>query len=393
MLSPALFLNLAHFLDHFFLLIFPTAVLAIHPAWDMSYAQALSLGTPGFVAFAVATPVAGWLGDRFGARPMMTVFFFGLGLSSIATGFATGPWSLAAGLAAIGVFAAIYHPVGTALVVRVAERRGRALGVNGVFGNIGVAAAALVTAWLTASLGWRTAFVAPGIVSCVLGLGFLASFRGAGRAAAAGPAAAQPAGAAADQVRVLVVVAVNSLLGGVVFNGVTIALPKLFSERLHDGDLAAVGSYASLVFALAAFTQIPVGRLLDRVGPKPILMVMVVLQTALLALIARLEGPLVVVAAVPLMLAVFGTIPVGAWLVSHYVSAEWRGRAYSVQFLLSLGVSSAVVPLISYTYALSGGLALVFWIFAGATALVLAVSGLLLPSPRAMGVGLGVARS
>jgi MFS family permease len=392
MLSLALFLNLAHFLDHFFLLIFPTAVLAIHPVWDMSYGEALALGTPGFVAFAVATPLAGWLGDRFGARPMMTVFFFGIGVSSVLTGFAAGPVTLACGLAAIGVFASIYHPVGTAMVVRVATRRGRALGVNGVFGNMGVAAAALVTAWLTAQLGWRTAFILPGVLTCLLGVGF-AVRREPEAAEEALPA--KPAGKArpqADQIKVLLVVATSSLFGGMVFNGVTIALPKLFSERLHEGDLATVGSYASLVFALAAFTQIPVGRLLDRIGAKPIFVTVTLLQTVLLTVIAQTEGPLVVVTAIPLMLAIFGVVPVGAWLVSHYVAPEWRSRVFSVQFLLALGVSSAVVPLLSYTHEATGGFRLAFFLFAGATAIVCATASILLPTPKAMQARMAAAR-
>ncbi|ESR23209.1 MFS transporter [Lutibaculum baratangense] len=375
----ALLLNLAHFLDHFFLLIFPTAVLAIHPAWGMSYGEALSLGTPAFVVFALATPLSGWLGDRLGGRPMILAFFLGIGLSSIATGLATGPVTLALGLAAIGLFASIYHPVGTAMVVRVAVRRGRALGVNGVFGNMGVAAAALVTAWLAAHMGWRAAFVLPGILSCVAGLAYALVSDDVGAETAEPHRTGGGDGARGEQARVLLVVAVNALLGGIVFNGVTIALPKLFSERLDGAGLAAVGAYASLVFALAAFTQIPVGRLLDRIGAKPILVSLVALQTVLLALVSTVEGPLVVLAAVPLMLAVFGTIPVGVWLISHYVAPDWRSRVYSVQFLLSLGVGAVVVPVLAWTHEASGGFRLAFLLFAGATGAVLATSAMLLP--------------
>jgi membrane fusion protein, multidrug efflux system len=150
MRGPILYINIAHFLDHYFLLIFPTAVLAIAPAWGMGYGEALALATPGFVAFALATPAAGWLGDRYGEAPLMAVFFIGIGLASVATGLAAGPVSLAIGLTAIGLFASIYHPVGTAYLVRLAARTGAALGVNGVFGNLGVAAAAGLTGVITA---------------------------------------------------------------------------------------------------------------------------------------------------------------------------------------------------------------------------------------------------
>src|SRR5690606_21850402 len=125
----------------------------------------------------------------------------------------------------------------------------------------------------------------------------------------------------AEQVRVLFVVGIAALFGGLAFNGITIALPKLFEEKLATtaSGLAQIGLYASLVFALAAFTQIPVGRLIDRIGPKPVMVVLTVTQAVLFVVLSRSEGVWAVVAAVPLMLAVFGEVPVTAWLVSRYV--------------------------------------------------------------------------
>jgi len=372
-----LFINVAHFLDHYFLLIFPTAVLAIHPGWGLSYGEALALGTPGFVAFALCTPLSGWLGDRYGGRPLMIAFFLGIGLASMATGLATGPVTLAIGLTAIGIFASIYHPVGTAMVVRLAAKTGRALGVNGVYGNLGVAAAAGVTGLLAGWFGWRTAFVAPGALAALIGLAFLMLPEAeTGHDGKTGPKTI--AASNGDRIRVLAVVFVASLFGGIAFNGITVALPKVFEERLGDGtsSLAAIGAYASLVFALAAFTQIPVGRLLDRVGAKPIMVTMTGLQMALFLLLSQMHGPLAVLVAIPLMLAVFGEIPVSAWLIGHYVAPEWRSRVYSLQFLLALGVSAAVVPLISLLYERTGSQTALLVVLGGAMGLVFAMAWL-----------------
>lgn len=375
MRNSLIFINIAHFLDHYFLLIFPTAVLAIHPAWGMSYAEALALGTPAFAAFALATPLAGWLGDRWGGEKMMAVFFLGIGLSSVATAFAAGPVTLAVGLAAIGVFASIYHPVGTALIVRQAVKTGRALGVNGVFGNMGVAAAALATGALTAWLGWRAAFLVPGVVTLAIGIGYLATGLSAPVGAGNGRGSTFVVASRLDQVRVLAIVAVASLMGGLAFQGVTIALPKLFEERLSaDIGLAGIGAWVSLVFALAAFTQIPVGRALDRIGAKPIMFTFTGLQALLLAAVWQVDGALTVLLAVPLMVAMFGEVPVGAWLIGHYVPAEWRSRAYSVQFLLGLGVASGVVPLIAWLHARTGDSGALFLAMACAVGAVFVAS-------------------
>src|SRR5262249_26733907 len=159
---PLLFLNLAHFCTHYFLLIFPTAVLAISRDWGLTYGAALAYGTATFVALALGTLPAGWLGDRWRRSRLIAIFFFGLGLSSILAGLASGPVWLTAGLACIGLFAAIYHPVAIAAVVQLAERRGWELAVNGVYGNLGFAGAAVVTGLLTEAFGWRTAFLVPG---------------------------------------------------------------------------------------------------------------------------------------------------------------------------------------------------------------------------------------
>lgn len=373
------FVNIAHFMDHYFLLIFPTAVLAIHPAWNMSYGEALALGTPGFVAFALCTPLAGWLGDRYGDKPLMSAFFVGIGLSSVATGLATGPVTLAVALTGIGAFASIYHPVGTAMVVRLATQTGRALGVNGVYGNLGVAAAAGVTGLIAGLLGWRAAFILPGLFTAALGFLFiwLPAEEEHDRAARGGAKAIEAT--KADRIRVLVIVFIGSLLGGVAFNGVTVALPKIFEERVTAGiggagGITAIGAYASLVFALAAFTQIPVGRMLDRVGAKPIMFAMTGLQAILFFVLSQTVGPMAIVVAVPLMLAVFGEIPVAAWLVGRYVAPEWRSRVYSIQFLLTLGVSSAIVPLIAVLYERTGTSTALLLVLAGAMTIVFMMS-------------------
>ena len=181
--SQLRFINAGHFLDHYFLLVFPTAVIAIQADWQLAYGEALAYGTAAVISFAIGTPLAGWLGDRWSRRGLMAIFFVGIGLSSIATGLASERIGLMAGLAAIGLFAAIYHPVGLAMVTDLADRPGRALAVNGVAGNFGLAGAALATGWISDLAGWNMAFILPGIVSVGVGILYLAT---AYRATAAG---------------------------------------------------------------------------------------------------------------------------------------------------------------------------------------------------------------
>jgi MFS family permease len=375
------FLNLAHAYDHFFLLIFPTAVLALAPAWGLSYGEALAFGTAAFVTFGAGTLPAGWLGDRWSRGHLMSIFFIGIGLSAILTGLASGPITLTLGLGLLGLFASIYHPVGTALVIQNAKATGQSLGVNGVFGNLGVAGAALVTGLITEWAGWRVAFVLPGAIAVLTGILFAIKVAPAMTGELATRPAARKAPAAQDAlIRVFVVVGVSALFGGIIFHGTTIALPKIFQERLAGqvGDIGTIGVLVAAVFTLAAFAQIAVGRLLDRYGARLILPLIVAPQVLLLALAVQLSGWAMLFLAAALMLLVFGEIPITAWLVGQYTPSHWQSRIFGVQYVLSLGVSAIVVPMIAVLHDRTGGFGALFVVLASAAALV-ALVALLLP--------------
>ena len=231
-----LFLNLGHAYAHLFMLLYPTAVLALERELSRDYGALLLPSTAGFVAFAAGTLPAGWLGDRWRRESMLAAMFFGLGLGAILTGLATTPWELSAGLAVIGLFASIYHPVGIAMVVETAAPVGRALGINGVFGNLGVAAAPLIAAGLSTLWGWRAAFLVPGALALVTGVAFLVLVRGpAAGIARCGPNDPPPASPALRR-RVFAFVALASLFGGAVFSAMSIALPKMVAEARRKED-------------------------------------------------------------------------------------------------------------------------------------------------------------
>lgn len=381
------FMNAAHFCDHYCLLIFPTAVLSLSEAWQLPYDEALALGSGGYIAFAAASLPAGWLGDRWGRIRTMRLFWPGLALGLLLAGTAEGATQLALGLIVLGLAAAIYHPVATALVMQVSGGRGRALAVNGLWGNMGVAAAALCTGLLAASFGWRWAFLAPALGMALFGLAFhrLARPADVQSAPKAGPSRGAETIATLSPYRALVLVAISAFFGGLVFNGVTFALPKLFEERLGEflPNLASLGLVTGLVFALAAFAQLPVGKLLDRRGAKLPLVLATSIQALLMAVLFVTQGPLALPLAAVLILLVFGEIPINAWLLGHVVPQRWHARAYGVAHLLSLGVAALVLPMIAALYAATGNSAALFGVLACAAALVCCAALLLLRQPAA----------
>ena len=129
------FINWAHALDHYVMLIFPTVVISLEAIYGRSYAELIALGTASFIAFGIFSLPAGWLADRWSRRNMMALFYAGCGISLLAAGVAPNLVALACALFAVGMFAAIYHPVGTSMLIEQASARGRSLAFNGVCGN------------------------------------------------------------------------------------------------------------------------------------------------------------------------------------------------------------------------------------------------------------------
>ena len=265
------FVNAAHFIDHYAMLIFAAAVIVMGPALGMAYSELLPYATPGFIAFGAGSLLTGWLGDRWSRRHMMVIFFLGIGASMIAVGLVQTPLQLGAALLSIGLFASIYHPVGTAMIVSYADKLGREMGLNGVWGNLGVASSALVTGVIGQYLGWRWAFIVPGVVTILIGIAFALTVVHEDRTGSK-QAAAQARVAKQDMWRVILALLIVVIAISTTFNAVTVALPKLFAERLADltKSPALLGVIAAGVYVFGAMTQYTIGKLLDRYSLKTV---------------------------------------------------------------------------------------------------------------------------
>jgi len=387
-----LLLNIGHFLDHFFTLIFATvAALALNREWGLGYADLLKYAAPGFFAFGVFALPAGWLADKWSREGMMSVFFVGIGLSSIATAFARTPVELAIGLFVVGVFAAIYHPVGLAIVVEKWKNTGMRIAVNGVWGNLGVASAALITGYFIDHGGWRIAFIVPGIVAILIGIAYtLIMWPEVTRPRPrirAGAAVAMPAGL----VRVSTVVFLTTAVSSVVFQSTTFALPKVFEERLGGIALSAtaIGQLAFAVFAIASIGQLIVGHFLDRLGARTVFVAAASIQLVFFAIMPGLFDWPALLCAMVFMLAAFGQIPINDYMIGRLADGEWRARIYGVRYVVSFTVLAASLPLIAFVYE-NWGFDMLFRVLAASAAIILAAV-LMLPQrlPEAPAVARG----
>ena len=376
--------SVAHTYSHLFVLLYATVVLALEREWGLGYDYLFALSIPSTVMFGLGALPAGWLGDRWSAAGMIAIFFFGVGASSVLTGLASGPIGIAVGLTLLGAFASIYHPVGIPWLVKHAVNRGRALGINGVFGSAGTAVAAIVAGALIDFFGWRAAFVVPGIVALATGVVFVyCQWRGLIRETEV-DAAPQPAQSQGDIKRVFAVLAITVVCVGLIYQCTSFALPKIFEERLSgftgEGVLGIAG-LVTLSYAIGGLTQLIGGELADRFSLKTVYIACQALQVPVLVLALMLYGPVLVPAATLMIALNVAGQPAENSLLARYTPPAWRSRVFGFKFVLTLGVGAIGVSLIPLIYAFTGNLSGLFLLLA-AFAAIAAFAAFGLPGDR-----------
>ena len=388
----SLLLNVAHGVDHMFLLVFATAVAAV--AADFGYASWQDLmpySVGAFALFGLGALPAGRLGDLWGRRAMMLVFFFGIGAAALLASFAQNAWQLAAALTLLGAFAAIYHPVGIPMLVQHAANPGMVIGVNGLAGNLGIAVAALATGLLVKWMGWRAAFVIPGLLTIACGIAFAVLCPRESEAPArrkGGKAKVQLT--PAMLLRILTVMTVAAATSTLVFNFTTNGNSPLLAERFRGliEDPAVLGALLAGVYAVASLTQVLVGYLIDRMPFKPLQVWMSVAQVPLLVVAAHTEQWGFYLALLLVMVFVFGSIPFTDAMIVRYVDDRMRSRVAGMRFTVAFSMSSFAVWMLGPVVK-EIGFEKALWLMAGIAAAKAAIV-MLLPDEREAARGAGM---
>ena len=380
-----LMLNIAHGIDHMFLLIFATAVSTI--ALEFGFADWTDLmpySVGAFVLFGLGALPAGRMGDLWGRRVMMVIFFFGMGAAAILTAFTQNAWQMAAALTLIGTFAAIYHPVGIPMLVQNVPNPGFVIGLNGLVGNLGIALAAVLTGLLVKWAGWRAAFIVPGLLAIVCGIVFVlkcpkelnAPSKGKGAKAAVQLTPALLA-------RAFFVMTAAAASSSILFNFTTNGNSQLMTERFRGliEDPATLGLLLGLIYTIASFAQLVVGKLIDRMPFKQLQWWLSVAQVPVLIVAAHTQQWGLFLALLAVMIFVFGSIPFTDAMIVRYVDDRLRSRVAGMRLTVAFGISSAAVLLLG-PIVKGIGFSMALWIMAG-IALVKAIIVLWLPDEQA----------
>ena len=378
-----IYLSISHFIDHFIMLIFAKAAYDAGREFGLGYEEIIVFGVLGFILFGAVAPVASILANKYSRSVLMVIFHFGIGISAIICSFASTPWELSIGLGLIGVFAAIYHPVGIAMLLKNSKKLGYRLGINGVFGNMGVAAAPLITGYLLLISDWKLSFILPGIACILYGVIFLLALKDEPKTVQTEKENERDDVFAPQWRRALLALALTTTSGGFIFGAMTFIIPRYFELQLTGitSSVAVTGLIASMVYAIAGFTQIGAGLLIDRFPAKPILFVIGVGQVIFIYLASTVSDLQLFFVTLVATSFVFGQIPIIDTIMSRYIPDKSRGNVLSVKFALNLGAGASVLPISSlmlkHGYELSN-----LFVVMSFMAMFVVLASLILPSEQ-----------
>ena len=378
---PDIYLNIGHLLDHFMMLIFAKAAYDSGRSFGLQYDEMILFGTLGMILFGATAPLAGLLSDKYGRIPLMIIYHFGIGFSAIIASMSSSPVQLAISLGLIGLFASIYHPVGIAMLLQRSGLVGLRLGINGVWGNMGIAIAPVVTGVILYYGDWRLTFLIPGIVCVLFGiLFFLNITQHENNDQKKSDKGNKQIGFTPRWQQALFALALSTASGGFLFGAMSFLLPRYFEINMLSlsTNVAITGILAGVVFACASFAQMAVGWLIDRISPRLVLFWIALGQVIFIYLASQFENLSLFFLSIAAMCFVFGQIPITDTILVRYVPDNWRSRVLSAKFLLNLCIGASVLPITSQLLKIGYDLKSVF-IFASIIALGVVFSSILLP--------------
>lgn len=369
-----IFSCVGHFYIHMMTAFYYVIVLTLVVEWDKPYSELLQLWIIASALLGLVAIPAGRLADKWSVRGTMVLFFLGMGASSIACGFVSTELALLMALSGIGIFGAIYHPVGIPWLIRNSGRNtGKLLAVNGIFGSLGNAGAGVIAGLLIDLFGWRMAFIIPGAVCIVTGLGmYWCVLKGQIVDGAVGDSV-ESGSSKSDLIRVFVLLLISLAVGGIIYQSTQAALPRHFEINLTDltdGSATQLGIIVSLVYSSGALMQYIGGAMADRFSLKYIYVTSWFLQIVTLSAIAATTGIGLIGAATLAVVVNIAMLPAENMLIYRYSPSRHRSLIFGIKFVVSFGAGPVSVALVAWIEEKTAALDMLFGGLAAATVVV-----------------------
>ena len=339
---------------HMFAAFYFVIVLTIEKEWSISYDQLIKLWSLAALLIGLGAIPFGWLSDKWSRSGTMTIMFIGMGLASILCGLSNSVSLLFFSLSLLGLFCSIYHPVGIPWVIHAANRQGRALGVNGIFGGVGIGSGAFIAGTLTELLNWQLAFILPGLISIIIGLvlfyliiinkiSYTNFFINKDK----------QDHSRNEVILVAIIMLLSMFALGLSFHNTQTALPKVFEIRIGNISSFQIGFMIGIIYFISGATTYLGGILADRFNQKAIYLIGIFLQFPCYLGIAYMSGYSLVVLCI--LAAVFNAsiLPTENLLLSKFTPQKYHGVVYGIKFILAFGSGPISVFLISEIYSIT----------------------------------------
>lgn len=291
---------------------------------------------------------------------MLILMLVGMGAGSAVCTLSAGPLSLAVGLGLIGFFASIYHPVGIGLISKCCSNRGRALGNNGVWGNLGIGLAPLLAGASAYTVGWRAGFAIFGVIALLFGMAMSRAEidETPVTSSARNDSDGKPE---PNLLPYFVLMLACMMLLGFCYRGTVVSIPAYFEQNIRTFSLAASSGVrlnasqslvttllVSMVYLFGIFGQITGGRLADALDLRYAYLFFHLLSLPCMVLMGLLtELPLLIVSMIYVFFAL-GMQPIENSLVARLTPNHLRSLAYGLKFVFVLGMGSFSVKLVKW---------------------------------------------
>ena len=339
---------------HMFAAFYFVIILTIEKEWSISYDQLIRLWSLGALLIGLGAIPFGWLSDRWSRSGTMTIMFIGMGLASILCGLSTSISFLFISLSLLGLFCSIYHPVGIPWVIHSANKQGRALGINGIFGGVGIGSGAFVAGTLTELLNWQLAFILPGFISIIIGF-ILIYFIFINKISYKNIFInnIEQDHSRNEMILISLIMLISMFALGLTFHNTQTALPKVFEIRINNINSIQIGLMIGIIYFISGATTFVGGLLADRFNLKTIYLIGIFLQFPCYLGIAYVSGYSLVVLCI--LAAVFNAsiLPTENLLLSKFTPQKYHGVVYGIKFILAFGSGPISVFLISEIYSIT----------------------------------------
>ena len=357
---------LGHLIMHMFAACYFVIVLAIEDDWAFSYDELIRLWILGSLLVGLGAVPAGWLSDRWSRSGMIAIMFIGLGLASLSCGFSNGKSSLFISLSLLGLFCSIYHPAGISWVVNTAQETGKALGINNIFGGVGIGLGAAMSGIIIDSYNWQMAFIIPGVVSLALG-GLLAWHILSNRISLANVISRNFSQnpEKEDYLRIIVIMLISISCMGFVFQILQTSLPKIIDIRLGESlslGTAKIGMAVAAIYVISGLTNYVGGVLADRYSEKLIYVIGILGQGIMLLFLASLSSYVLIIVSLMAVALNSGILPAENVLLARFAPEKYQSLVYGVKFVVTFLMAPFAVMLISKSYEVTSEFYYLYWV-------------------------------